>query len=383
VVVKGSARAGAGELATHLLRADTNEKVRVVKLSGVASDNLRDALIELDAMGAGSRAKRTLYHASINTPANEELTPEQQEAARKRLADELGLSEQPYAVVEHVKHGRQHLHVVWSRIDSETGRAIPDSHNYRKHEIVCRELEQKFSHERVIGAHVRDKEAEPRPERGPSWGDQRQAERSGLSPEHAKKAVSRCWQETITATELVGRLEAEGFTLARGDRRDFVLVDGAGELHGLTKRIDGVKAAQVRERMSSVALETLPTVEEAREQISAKQKQRQETVVVLKVPAPPSPVVEVIVPGSEPRKEPPSERPKPSVALVKLIDRLGPIDRIFVICFGAVIDAYQRACDLAREKLFGKKHENLTESNSKSKLEWFERKTDNKPKHKL
>jgi hypothetical protein len=218
------------------LREDTNELVRVVGFSGVASQDLPGALAELDGMGAGGRSKRTLYHASINTPVDEQLTPEQRGMARERLAEELGLSKQPFVVVEHIKHGRQHTHIVWSRIDGETGKAIPDSHNYRKHETVSRELEIEFGHKQVLGAHVRDKQVESRPERGPTWGEQRQAERSGLTPEEAKKQVTRLWKQTGTGIEFVAALAAEGWQVARGDRRDFVLVDPAGEVHGVWQR---------------------------------------------------------------------------------------------------------------------------------------------------
>lgn len=272
MVIKGSARAAPGELAYHLLREDTNESARVMGFSGVASLDLREALAELDGMGAGSRSSRTLYHASINTPVSEQLTERQQQIARQRLASRLGLADQPFAVVEHVKHGRQHIHIVWSRIDIDTGKAIPDSHNYRKHEEVARELEREFGHERVLGAHVRDKENEPRPGRGPTWGEQRQTERSGLTPEAARQIVTECWRETATGTEFMQRIEAEGFIVARGDRRDFVLIDAAGEVHGLARRIEGVKAAAVRARMADIDSTQLPDVTEVRRLLRQRQQ---------------------------------------------------------------------------------------------------------------
>ena len=273
MVIKGSARAAPGELAHHLLRVDTNEQVRVLGLSGVASLDLADALEEIHDMGAGSRSKRTLYHASINSGLDEQLTPQEQEIAIRRLAGRMGFENQPHVVVEHVKAGRQHLHVVWGRIDLATGVAIPDSHNYRKHEEVSRELEREFKHEQVQGAHVRDKDNVPRPGRGPNWGEQRQAERSGLTPAEAKAAVTEVWRKTATGREFQEGLETEGFTLARGDKKDtLVLVDAAGEVHGLARRIEGAKARDVRERMTDLDAGQLPDVEEARRQIALRRQ---------------------------------------------------------------------------------------------------------------
>ena len=276
MIIKGSARAAPGELAHHLLREDTNESVRVVAMSGVASLELKGALAELDGRGAGSRSKRTLYHASINTPIAEQLNADQQRIALRRLAEKLGLENQPYVVVEHVKEGRQHTHVVWSRIDVETGKAFSDSHNYRKHEEVSRALELEFGHGHVVGAHVRDKVREPRPQRGTTWGEQRQTERSGITPAAVKALVTDLWRQTSTGQQFRELVENEGFILARGDRRDFVLIDQAGELHGLTRRIEGARAKDVRERMADIDADQLPWVGEARQLLRARQPESRE-----------------------------------------------------------------------------------------------------------
>jgi len=63
-------------------------------------------------------------HASINTRADERLPPEQRMQAIDRLEKDLGLTGQPRAVVVHEKEGREHCHVVWSRIDLDKMRTI-------------------------------------------------------------------------------------------------------------------------------------------------------------------------------------------------------------------------------------------------------------------
>ena len=167
MVIKGTSCAGSRRLAIHLMRTDTNERAEVRELYGVAAENLRGALIEMEAVAAGTRSTKPFYHASINTRADESLTDEQRAYAIDRLEAELGLSGQPRVVVLHLKEGRAHCHIVWSRIDLERMRAISDSHNYRKHEVVSRELEREFGHERVQGAHV-ERDGKERPARTPS-----------------------------------------------------------------------------------------------------------------------------------------------------------------------------------------------------------------------
>ncbi len=277
MVIKGGARGGAADLAKHLQRTDTNEKMELRELRGVCSDNLTEALLEMEAVASGARSNRHFYHASINTRADELLTPEQERRAIDRLEEELGLADQARAVVAHVKEGRAHLHIVWSRIDLEAMRAIPDSHNYRRHELVARELEREFGHERVQGAHI-EREGIERPERTPSHAEMQQAERTGITPKNATVFITGLWQQTDSGQALAAALADHGWILARGDRRDFVLIDPQGEDHSLARRIKGARAQDVRERLADLDPVTLPSVSEARAMQDARAKQdRQST----------------------------------------------------------------------------------------------------------
>ena len=264
MVIKGKSVAGATRLAVHLERTDTNERMELVELRGVAAEDLRGALKEMEAVASGCpNCTRPFYHASINTRADELLTPPQREQAIDRLEKELGLTGQPRAVVVHTKEGREHFHIAWSRIDLETMRTISDSHNYRKHEIVARELERAFGHERVQGAHI-ERDGQPRPERTPSHKEHQQAERTGISPKEAREHITALWRRTDSGASFQAALEQSGWTLARGDRRDFVVIDPKGATHSLARRIDGAKAKDVRARMADVDMKRLPSVAEGK-----------------------------------------------------------------------------------------------------------------------
>ena len=263
MIIKGGTRAGGADLGVHLNRTDTNERVRLLELRGVAGVNLDQALREMEAFGAGTRCKSPLYHANIDPRADERLTPEQWGRAVDALEAKLGFTGQPRALVQHVKEGREHVHVVWSRIDIERNRAIPDSHNYRKHEEVARALEREFGHERVQGAHV-EREGKERPARTPSHAEMQQAERSGLDPKAIKAEITVLWRQTDSGKAFAGALAEAGYILARGDKRDFIVIDQAGESHSLARRIDGVKAADMRARLSDIDQATLPDARGAR-----------------------------------------------------------------------------------------------------------------------
>ena len=259
MVIKGSARGGPAKLALHLERTDTNEKMRVAEMRGVAAKDLNGALREMDALGAALNTHRTLYHASINTRGDERMTPEQKAVAIDRLEERLGLTGQPRVVVEHTKKDRDHIHIVWSRTDLEHMRAIRCDHNYRAHEEVARELEREFGHARVQGAHV-ERDGKARPARTPGHDEMQQAERTGLSPREAKEWITGLWRATDSGKAFKAAIEGQGWTLARGDRRDFVLIDRAGHVHSLARRIEGATAADIRSRMTDVDRDSLPGV---------------------------------------------------------------------------------------------------------------------------
>jgi hypothetical protein len=263
VVIKGTSCAGARRLAVHLTRTDTNERAEVKELRGVVAEDLRGALLEMEAVAAGARTTKPFYHGSINTRADEPLTPEQRVEAIDRLEEALGLSGQPRVVVVHEKEGREHCHIVWSRIDLERMAAISDSHNYRKHEQIARDLEREFGHERVQGAHV-EREGKPRPERTPSHAEMLQAERTGLSPNEAREKITELWRSTDSGRAFAQALDQNGWVLAHGDRRDFVVIDPKGGTHSLARRVEGAKAKDIRERMTDIDIERLPSVAEAK-----------------------------------------------------------------------------------------------------------------------
>ena len=265
MVIKGKARGGAGSLAAHLLRTDHNERVHLHELRGVVAEDLEGALREMAASVAEARTRRPFYHAAINSRADETLTDMQKARAIDRLEHELGLTGQPRAVQAHRKEGRDHLHVVWLRVDRETMTAIPDSYNFRRHEIVARELEREFGHERVQGAHI-EREGVQRPQRTPSTAEMMQAERSGIAPEEAKDRLRALWERAQDGQTFKAVLEAEGWTLARGDKRGFVALDPAGEVRSVNKDITGLSAAKVRERLADLDLDHLPNVDQVREQ---------------------------------------------------------------------------------------------------------------------
>ena len=81
-----------------------------------------------------------LYSLSVNPdPSQGQLTRAQYLDYIDRAEAKLNLSGQPRAIVFHIKEGREHCHVVWSRIDAEHGKAVHQAFDHQKLMLVTRD----------------------------------------------------------------------------------------------------------------------------------------------------------------------------------------------------------------------------------------------------
>ena len=275
MIIKGKSRGGPQQLAKHLDNAEKNERVSLIETRGTIAQDLRGALVEMDAYAAGTKCEKSLYHTAISPEPPHVLTPEQRAEAVNALEARLGLVGHARLIVMHEQLGRQHIHVVWSRIDLEKMRSVSDSHNYRKHEEVARDLERRFGHDRVQGAHA-EREGVRRPDRTPSRAELQQQERTGIIGKRVKEEVTAAFRASDGAEAFRAALQERGYTLARGDRRDYVILDRKGGIHSLARRIDGMKAAELRAFMSALDPETVPNIEQARELIAERERRLDE-----------------------------------------------------------------------------------------------------------
>jgi hypothetical protein len=265
MIIKGGSRAAPTQLGKHLLRADTNERVEILQLLS-PTGNLTEALRDWQVLAGGTNGSKGLYHANIDPDARYKMTPEQWQRSVDVLEEKLGLQGQPRVIVLHEKEGREHIHVVWQRTDVETMTLRSDSQNYRRHEEASLALEQEFGHEHVPGKHVkRDRGKQPEmPKSEITQAEAQQAERSGINPRELKDTITGLYRQSDNAGALRTALEDHGLLIAKGDRRDYVIVDETGEVHSLARQIRDVNAKDLRQFMATIDPQTLPSVEQAK-----------------------------------------------------------------------------------------------------------------------
>ena len=130
------------DLATHLLNEYDNEVMEVADIRGAIAPDLHGAFAEWEAQAhALTRCENYLYSLSINPdPKQDALSREEYMDYIQRAEERLGLSGQPRAVIFHSKHGREHCHVVWSRIDADNEKAVQLAFDRDKLMMVTREF---------------------------------------------------------------------------------------------------------------------------------------------------------------------------------------------------------------------------------------------------
>ena len=275
MIINGGSRCNGAFFAKHLLNPEHNEQVHVEEIRGLAANNIGQAFYEMKAVASGTRCKNFFYHANLNPEADEILTPEQWDRAVDELEKRLGLEGQARFVVEHEKKGRIHRHVVWSRIDVDRMKAVKMPYDFVRHQAVARQLEKEFGLRQGRSVLGPDAEKGNRPERGPKPWEMFRGQKSGVSVKDLKEEITRLWREADSAKAFTAALEERGYILARGDSRAWCIVDRKGDIHSLARRIGGVKAKDIREKLSDIDPQTVPHVKEAAKQ----QKERQAELV--------------------------------------------------------------------------------------------------------
>ena len=261
MILKASERGNASNLARHLMNGRDNEHVDLHELRGFIADDLFGALQEADAISRGTRCKNFLFSLSLSPPEQEDVPASVFEAAIEQIEEQLGLSGQPRAIVFHEKEGRRHAHAVWSRIDPVEMKAVHLSHFKRKLNEIARELYLEHGWDMPNGFR-KDRSRDPLTFTLAEW---QQAKRAGRDPKQLKAQIQECWKGSDTKRAFETALRENGFFLAQGDRRGFVLLDVHGEVYSLS-RLSGAKAKEMKARLGNP--KDLPTVEERKTWLS-------------------------------------------------------------------------------------------------------------------
>ena len=95
---------------------------------------------------SNTRVKNKCLHISFNPSVDDYQKLGEQTIRQEidRMMDHMGYGNQPYFVYKHQDLERVHFHVVFTRIDRQTGRKIKDNYEKQNMQKFVQELEQKY-----------------------------------------------------------------------------------------------------------------------------------------------------------------------------------------------------------------------------------------------
>jgi hypothetical protein len=259
--IQGRRRGGAKALSKHLQKTDENESVTVQEIEGfsfkeLTDENLDKAIRQMEAIGYGKGAKRNLYHVIIAPAYGETLNAAQKKEMVKYYAEQMGFKNHQYVLVEHWKKGKQHFHLVFNIIDPITRKTHELKWTKKREWRISRELEKIFGF------------SAPKPKGKPSrtWETQR-GKRSGIDPTTMRKEITAVYHASRTGKEFIVNLKNAGYVLTIGKNGSYVLVDKAGDIHGLMRRIEGVNLKELQQKFPDLKNIPLPNLDSVLKQL--------------------------------------------------------------------------------------------------------------------
>jgi hypothetical protein len=243
--IQGRRRGGAKDLSKHLQKEE-NESVRVLELEGfshggLTGANLEKALKQIEAIGYGKGDKRNFYHAIVAPAYGCALNAAEQRFMIDYYAEHMGFKGHQRAVVEHSKKGKPHYHLVFNIIDPITGKTHELKFTKLKEWKISRGLEEIFGHPTPA----------PKGKAARTWEMQR-GTRTGIDPRKMRKEVTAIFRVCKNAQEFVAALDNAGYALTQGEKNQLVLVDRFGDTHGLMRRVEGQRLADLRRKFVGI-----------------------------------------------------------------------------------------------------------------------------------
>jgi hypothetical protein len=159
----------------------------------------------------------------------------------------LHLETNPRAIVAHNLDGQVHLHAVWSRLDIDHEKLVPMSYDRKSHHRTSRELEVEFGLRQLNQGPTRRRAGSQRQ----YDVEHNQAKEAGTTREFVQRVVTAAWEASDTGEGFRRQLQALGISLARGDRRDFV-IEHEGKVYNPVRLIEGIRTKDFRERMEGI-----------------------------------------------------------------------------------------------------------------------------------
>ena len=225
---------------------------KVMAYTAIEQDRLKEASGQ---KATGRKLQKPVFSYSLAWhPEQDPDRDHMLETARKSLA-KLGMMEFETLIVAHRDEPQRHVHIIVNRVHPITGLAADLSNTKKKLSEFAHAYEQDNG---KIYCKQREENIQKRKE--------------GEKTSYADVNIQEAWTEAVSGQSFAQGLKKRGYQLALGRKR-LVVVDPQGKILNPTRHLKGVRAKDIKVKLSDVRLHELFDAASLSQQIRQKQKQ--------------------------------------------------------------------------------------------------------------
>lgn len=278
---RGHSFKGAGMYYLHDKEAQTTERVDWVEARNmpVNDNNAAIKMMAYTAMNAEKlkqeagvpltgrkKEKGVVYTFSLSWSPDEKPDRVLMVKSADETIELLGLKEHQSLIIAHNDTKHPHVHVICNLVNPNDGRMHdPDwgsklkmsewalKHEFENGKVYCQQRADNIE-KRRSGEAVKYRE-----------------------PLHDRKAeIQEIYSQSDSGAAFAAALKEQGYTLATGNRRRYVLVDDEGKIHSLSRQLDKDQRKDHLQKLSDIVHQDLPLAQEVAQERQYFDRDKQE-----------------------------------------------------------------------------------------------------------
>jgi hypothetical protein len=173
------------------------------------------------------RVSQCVYHASLSVSPSEKLSDRQWCQIARTYLHGMEFDGNQYVIYRHTDTQHDHVHIVANRIRVTDGPVVSDSWQYRRAEVVVRQLEEQFGLSPTPYSWEKKK-------RSPKTGEVRRQRRTGQASKRTllQEVIARALQDRPTLDGFIDRLKAKEISVRLRKSKE-------GKIEGISYGLDG------------------------------------------------------------------------------------------------------------------------------------------------
>lgn len=240
---------------THTENLLTDDPEKAWKVMAWTATHQATLKASAGVRGTGRKLEKPVFAFSVSWHPEQKPDKAYMLATAKAAAAVLGLAEHQAVYVSHNDEPQCHVHVLVNRVHPEAGKAATLGRS--KVKLSAWALEYERTHGKVY-CPARAANARHRAEH--------------QSDRERNPVIQDAWRQSDDGRSFQAALTAQGFTLARGDRRSLVVVDRWGKVINPVRHLPNVRTAAFVTRLADLDPKLLPTAIAAQQQVRTQQR---------------------------------------------------------------------------------------------------------------